>query len=303
MTIFFPDISDFQAGLQLQPSTAFVWAKATEGTYRKDGSYLNFKAQAAAKGIPFGAYHFLTAGNGAAQADYAFSVVGPHVPLFVDVEPIVGQGSFPTTSDVNAFTARYRALGGIVKVQYYPAWYATAQGANLASTGLLTIASGYPGSYSDSAPQWNAYSGITPFQWQYTDSFSYAGHPVDFNAYKGTIDQYLVAVGYKSVTPPPPPPPTTSQEDDMQQVESLSVHPDSYVYPTINKGHFRLAMDGFGANAEVRVVVFAGASSLVYDNLVLVKGFHDIAIDSASTSHVTVQRLDAGEFPVGVGAY
>lgn len=204
MTIQFPDVSQYQAGLQIQPGTVFLWARATMGTGPNDSEYSNFKAQAAALGVPFGAYHFLHAGNGAAQADNAFSVVGPHVPLFVDVEP--DGSSFPTTADVVAFRDRYRALGGIIEVQYYPKSYADSQGANLAVTGLKTINAAYPGSYSDNGEGWVSYDGITPFEWQWTDSQSYGGQSVDFNAYKGTLSQYLADIGIP-VTPPPPPPP------------------------------------------------------------------------------------------------
>lgn len=106
-----------------------------------------------------------------------------------------------------------------------------------------------------------------------------------------------------SPTPPPVPVPTEVEDDEMQQVEPLAIHPDAYCYVTVNKSKFRLAIDGFGQDATVRVVVFAGIDDLVYDNLVIVKGFHDIGIDPAHTSHVTVQRLDNGNFPIGVGSY
>jgi lysozyme len=226
MTIQFPDISNHNDGLVIQPGTVFVWAKASEGTYYTDPTYQGFKAQAASVGAGFGAYHFLTAGNGAAQADYCFNIVGPGVPLFVDVEPT--GSSFPTTADVIAFRDRYRARGGTVEVQYYPRAYAVSQGANLASTGLLTINAEYPGSYSDNGEGWAPYCGITPFEWQWTDSFSYGGQSVDFNAYKGTLSQYLTAVGHPTVPNPPPPPPVINPEEDMFYI--LNVEGDTSIY-------------------------------------------------------------------------
>lgn len=39
MTIFFPDISSYEAGLTIQPGTVAVIAKATEGTYYRDAQY------------------------------------------------------------------------------------------------------------------------------------------------------------------------------------------------------------------------------------------------------------------------
>ena len=53
MTIFFPDISSYEAGLAIQPGTVAVIAKATEGTYYRDAQYANFKAQAAHVGAVF----------------------------------------------------------------------------------------------------------------------------------------------------------------------------------------------------------------------------------------------------------
>ena len=39
MTVFFPDISSYEAGLTIQPGTVAVIAKATEGTYYRDAQY------------------------------------------------------------------------------------------------------------------------------------------------------------------------------------------------------------------------------------------------------------------------
>lgn len=306
MTITFPDVSNFQRGLVIQPGTSFVWAKASEGTYLKDDTYANFKAQAAKVGAGFGGYHFLTSGNGSAQADVAFSVVGRGVPLFVDTEPIPRNNSFPTVADVKAFTARYRALGGTCEAMYYPKWYWANQGSpSLSVTGLKLISSGYPAGYSDNDANWNPYGGLTPFQWQFSDSYEYGGMRVDFNAFKGTIDEYLVAIGAKSPipVPPPPPPSTTSEDDDMQQIEPVSVHPGEYVYPVVSKKAFRLAADGYGAEATLRVVVWAGHNASVHDGVVVAHDFVDIPLDPATTSAVTVKREDSNEFPVGVAVY
>lgn len=221
--IIFPDVANFQRGLVIQPGTVFVWAKASEGTTFVDDTYQGFKAQATKVGAHFGAYHFLRAGNGAAQADHAFSVIGPGVPTMVDVEPT--GTSYPTTADVIAFRDRYRALGGTLEVQYYPRWYAASQNANLAVTGLKTVASGYPAGYSDNDANWNPYCGITPFQWQFSDSYEYGGMRIDMNAFKGTIDEYLVAIGAKAPTPVPPPPPVTPPtiEEDIDMLKNSTI--------------------------------------------------------------------------------
>ena len=183
MTIFFPDVSNYQAGLRIQPGTVAVLAKASEGTYYTDASYTGFKAQAAAVGAAFSAYHFLKAGNGAGQADYCHAIAGA-TPVMLDVEP---EGtSRPTVADCAAFIARMKQLGGRVWAVYFPRWYWNQVGGDLASLGVALIASGYPGGYSDTDPNWNTYGGKTPDIWQYTDKQPYGGMPVDFNAYRGT---------------------------------------------------------------------------------------------------------------------
>jgi hypothetical protein len=215
MTIVFPDVSNHNRGLKIQPGTVFVWAKASEGTTFKDDTYQDFKAQAAAVGAHFGAYHFLHAGNGAAQADFALSIVGPDVPLFIDVEPIA-PNSYPTLADVEAFRARYRARGGKCWLMYYPKWYWSQQGSpSLTKAGLKLIASGYPAGYSDGDANWNPYGGLTPVQWQFSNDYEYAGLRVDFNAYKGTIEQFLTVIGAEVVAPPAPPITSNIEEDEM----------------------------------------------------------------------------------------
>lgn len=184
MTIFFPDLSNFQAGLRIQPGTVAVCAKSSEGTYYTDPSYLPFKAQAAAVGALFWGYHFLTAGNGAVQADYCYKIVGS-TPVMLDVEPT--GVSRPTVSDCQAFIARMKQLGGRVCLAYFPEWYWQQVGGDLSSLGVPIVASGYPGGYSDTASQWRAYGGATPVIWQYTNAEPYGGMSVDFNAFPGTV--------------------------------------------------------------------------------------------------------------------
>ncbi|MFD0639618.1 GH25 family lysozyme [Catenulispora yoronensis] len=118
MTVFFPDISSYEAGLTIQPGTVAVIAKATEGVYYRDAQYTNFKNQAARVGAIFCAYHFLKAGDGAAQAEYCHAMVGS-TPVMLDVET---EGtSKPTVADCLDFIVRMRSLGGRVWGCYFPA--------------------------------------------------------------------------------------------------------------------------------------------------------------------------------------
>jgi hypothetical protein len=190
-TLFFPDISSYEAGLTIQPGTVAVIAKATEGTNYRDAQYANFKSQAARVGAVFSAYHFLRTGNGAAQADYCHAMVGD-TPVMLDVE--TEGSSKPTVADCLAFITRMHALGGRVWGAYFPRWYWEQVGGNLGSLGVAIVASGYPGRYSDTDANWKPYGGATPLIWQYTNAQAYGGQHVDFNAFRGTADQLATLI-------------------------------------------------------------------------------------------------------------
>jgi hypothetical protein len=134
MTVFYPDLSNYQAGYQIPTGTPAVVAKATEGTYYQDASYQDFKAQAEKLGVPFSGYHFLKSESSPeAQAQYY-----------------------------------YNGLGGRVWSVYYPAWYLGLTGGSLSGLGVPVIASAY---YSYSDNNWpGGYGGIVPRIWQYTST-------------------------------------------------------------------------------------------------------------------------------------
>lgn len=125
------------------------------------------------------------------------AIVGS-TPVMLDVEP--EGASKPTVADCAAFIARMHQLGGRVWGVYYPRWYWSQTGGDLASLGVALIASGYPGSYRDSDANWNAYGGKTPDVWQYTDK-PYAGQSVDLNAYRGTTSQLADLINSTATTP------------------------------------------------------------------------------------------------------
>ena len=200
-TLFYPDVSHYQAGLSLAGAVACI-AKATEGVTFNDRSYTTFKAQAQGLGIPFGAYHWLHASDVPGQARHAFAVVGPSVPLMIDDEDTGDGLSIPRTL---AFVQAYRALGGVVTLEYLPRWFWAGHGSPdlrpLAAAGLSLISSNYT-AYSDTGPGWNPYGGMTPAIWQYTSRQMFNGQECDFNAFKGTVDQ-LRALMYGGAAPPP----------------------------------------------------------------------------------------------------
>jgi hypothetical protein len=183
----FPDISHYQAGLSLT-GASFVVAKATEGTGYTDPSYAGFRDQADRLGIGFAAYHWIDTSDLAAQAMKAYSVAGGR-PLMWDAE-----AAGATVPRLVELTTRYRALGGNPRAVYLPHWWWWQLGSPsllpLANAGLFLISSNYPTSgYTPTGPGWAPYGGMTPQIWQYTDKQQFNGQPVDFNAYRGTLDE------------------------------------------------------------------------------------------------------------------
>lgn len=208
MTIAFPDLSNWEPNLHIQPNTVAVVAKATEGTYYKDASYARFKSEAAAQGSLFSGYHFLISNiDPAAQADYYHAFAGA-TPCMVDVE--TEGASKPTVDQVLAFADRLRALGGRAWAVYFPKWYWEQVGGDLsrlAGAGLVLVSSSYT-SYSDTGPGWAPYGGAAPQIWQWTDAQPYGGGTCDFNAFKGTVQQLATLInGAPAPTPPPRPAP------------------------------------------------------------------------------------------------
>jgi Glycosyl hydrolases family 25 len=213
VTIYFPDMSSFQAGINLTGALAAV-VKATEGTSYANPYYSAQANEARRVGAFQPAYHFLHQGSAAVQAKWAHVHAGP-VPLMVDAEPTTGLGgriarksmamevsrhtrelltSAPTLSDICDFTDVYRALGGILWWVYLPRWYWKQMGSPslkpLADRGLLLWSSDYTAyTDADSGAGWQLYdSYLTPQLWQYSASVGFGGlYDVDFSAFRGTF--------------------------------------------------------------------------------------------------------------------
>lgn len=218
MTIFYPDISSFQAGISLKTALA-VACKVTQGFTYVNPDYNRARMNAAANGTFFFAYHFLTQGNAAAQALWCHDHTGS-TPLMVDFEPTTG--SRPSLIDCLAFIDAYRKLGGVVHLVYLPHWYWQQLGSPslsaLASLGVNLVSSQYTG-YGNNGPGWAPYGGMTPIVWQYSDSIRFNGFNVDFNAFKGsgsndiakTLAEFKSVVLTGKMPAPPVPKPSTDQ--------------------------------------------------------------------------------------------
>lgn len=207
MTVYGPDISSYQAGMDLShlADASFVIAKASEGTYYTDGSYQGWRRQAASLKKPFVWYHFLSSESAAAQVAHTKACVGDlTLPGMLDVEP--AGASKPTLAQVLAYADEAKAAGLRLRLVYLPHWYWQELGspslAGLASRGLALISSSYPGGTGsaprlypgDKAAGWNPYGGVTPALYQYTNQATDGGRPLDYNAFRGTVEQLLAVL-------------------------------------------------------------------------------------------------------------
>lgn len=200
MTIQFPDISEYTpvsvAGAPV------VLARATIGTVT-DTHWQSNVNDAATHGVPLLAYCFLNAGSlgpsPEQQADYAYSVVGDR-PTMLDWEP--NRGACATLGEACRWIDRFRYRGGNTRLTYLPKW---AWSGTLGSPGLqaladrqmVLVASNYT-AYSDNGPGWQPYYTGCPVpivQWQFADNWPFNGAAVDWNAYKGTVSDYLTTTG------------------------------------------------------------------------------------------------------------
>ena len=195
MTIFYPDLSHFN-NVNVEPDTVAVIAKASHGALFVDSAYSRFKAQAAAVGAVFGAYHWLNHGNVQAQARFCHNAVGD-VPVMVDAEDTDRNDGYAgplTVDDITGFVDALRALGGRCNLVYLPHWYWQGHMGSpdlgpLRARGIGLVSSNYT-RYSDDGPGWAGYGGLDPVAWQYTDELDYGGGTADFNAFRGPIEAF-----------------------------------------------------------------------------------------------------------------
>ncbi len=269
MTIFYPDVASGQTGVSFS-GAPIAMVKATEGTNYTNPDYGPAKLRAKEAGAFFCAYHFLRAGNGAGQADHAFSVVGS-TPLMLDVETetLNGVTSTPSVTDAAAFVSQYRALGGVIHLLYLPRWYWQSLGspslAPLIGLGLLLVSSNYT-TYSDSGPGWASYGGMVPVIWQYTSSGTLNGvNPVDFNAYRGTLANFQsqVTTGAQPGSGP------MLQESEPMLQEADTGAAVKTLQTRLNTWGATLAVDGdFGPLTLAAVKAFQTAHHLSVDGIV-----------------------------------
>ena len=208
MTVLGPDISSYEHGLNVAAlAEPFVMLKCTEGTYYVDADYPVWLGQAKSSGKLAVAYHFVkTESTAAAQAGWlADHIRDASVPVMLDVE--TEGSSVPYLPEVLDIIDAMKARHLNVRLVYLPRWFWEQIGSPslvpLAQRGVGVVASAYPGrrglnplqsyeqSGGDTGSGWAPYGGVTPVLWQYTDA-GVEQQSVDFNAFRGTIDQLAV---------------------------------------------------------------------------------------------------------------
>lgn len=279
MSIFYPDVSNYNSGLQVQPGTVAVCAKASEGTTYRDPAYQNFRAQAARVGATFFAYHWLHHGNVDAQAAFCSSIVG-NTPVMIDCEDT---SDVPTVADCVAFAAGLRSRGGVCTLVYLPQWYWSGNLGSpslvpLGRAGLSLVSSNYT-AYSDTGPGWSPYGGVSPVIWQYSDTFSYGGYAVDFNAYRGNAQQLAALVTGSTM----PIAPARVREDEMPHLDLELGKAQVLTSPTVTGGAGWVCLSSDFGTAVVRVALkVSGGGWDIHD---------DITVPSTG-DHVVVSKID-----------
>jgi len=193
MTIFGPDLSSFQDGVNVtELDQQFVICKCTEGTYYTDADYPGWLLQATKASKFFVPYHFISDENPDAQAKHVAQKIGnTALPLMIDFEP---EGNFkPTLQQLVALADACFRVGLHVALVYLPHWYHQQLGSpslsELDSRGISLVSSEYPGGSGypgDNANGWKPYGDMTPLIYQFTDAAPVQGRGVDMNAFRGS---------------------------------------------------------------------------------------------------------------------
>lgn len=203
MTVtFHADASSFQGSVNWPAVKAAGFGggseKVSQGTTYANPYWPAARAALAALAGPEftpGAYHYLTAGNGAAQADWFARQAGaiPGFVIWCDLERAAA-GAQPSVADARAFAARVRQHYPGKRVGLYAAESFTGA-ASLTFADMLwsphyVTGSGSPAALYQRVPAswWNAYGGLSPLLLQFSQSAPVpgVGGLADVSAYRGT---------------------------------------------------------------------------------------------------------------------
>jgi hypothetical protein len=131
-----PDISHYQVELseararEVTSQCRAIMLKATEGTGFVDPHFRGNALAARAAGLPFGTYHYVNQGVGAAQAEHVWAAVRETGPRFVRID--WESGDRGTVKDL---ARRLRELADVPVGVYVGAWARDHGGAPLGRLG------------------------------------------------------------------------------------------------------------------------------------------------------------------------
>lgn len=179
---------------------AGVIHKATQSTNWIDPTYAVRKEQAQAAGLWWGAYHFGTNNDGAAQAQYFLSQVnpGPNDLLALDFEE--NPHSQMTIAQAEQFVMEVFKQTG-----RYPGFYSDALAGQMLGGNVNSILANcwfwraeYGGSSPSVPPTWPTWT-----MWQYTSSGPVSGisAPCDRDTFNGSMDELSRLWAYTSPLP------------------------------------------------------------------------------------------------------
>jgi len=140
-------------------------------------------------------------------------------------------------ADIQHFIDAYRSSGGTCNLIYLPRWYWSQLGSPslspLIQRRMALWSSSYT-TYTDASngAGWLPYGGMPPKVWQWTDKHSWHGQLVDFNAFKGSVDEFRQLAGSGA---PPPGPPANGAEPTIRQGDTG---------PAVSKAQGRLNLHG-----------------------------------------------------------
>ena len=214
MTLFIPDISHHQAGINIAAlraeGAAALIARVGQGAGRRDGNvtpqqygttrdreWARHRDEARRVGLPLVAYWYV--GNlisADENARLAADWVGDKtIPWMIDHEDASGSLTF-YCQVVEAFRRR----GLRVILGYVPRWYWDGHGRGDLSCGPPLVnsrystatgspASIYAGVGGDTGNGWPDFGNQDVLLWQFTNKGQMAGRPIDVSAYRGTREQ------------------------------------------------------------------------------------------------------------------
>lgn len=199
------DISHYQAGIDLaefaQGGGVAVIAKASQGTDVADPQFATYRIAAAAAGLAFASYHYLTTDDPAAQAAFYLATAVP-----VKGERVIAdwEASGVTAVQVSTFLQTIQASRPDLELTVYgdPATLVAAAGTWLPANTSLWVAEYESSSPSVPSSTWSVWS-----LWQYSDTGTVPGYSgsIDVSQFNGTNANLLKWFGPATEQPQPQP--------------------------------------------------------------------------------------------------